>query len=89
MTESKLELRSKVQCKNLIERVLQFRLQLRRAPDENQIFKSPAEAEELNELRIFSYLACVYRVMEARGKFGEHKTCVRVARAQNLFIAAQ
>ena len=24
--------------------------------------------------------ACVYRVMDARGKFGEHERCVRVAR---------
>ena len=29
------------------------------------------------KLRIFSWLACVYRVMDARGKFGDH---VRVAR---------
>ena len=66
-------------------------MQLRqfRALDENQIFQSPAEAEGLNQLRICSCLACVYRVMDARGKFGEHKKCVRVARAQNLFIAAQ
>ena len=32
------------------------------------------------QLRIFSCLACVYRVMGARGKFGEHEKCVRVAR---------
>ena len=25
-------------------------------------------------------LACVYRVMDASGKFGEHEKCVRVAR---------
>ena len=31
-------------------------------------------------LRICSCLACVYRVMDARGKFGEHEKCVRVAR---------
>ena len=30
-------------------------------------------------LRICSCLACVYRVMDARGKFGEHEKCVRVA----------
>ena len=68
MTKSKLELQSKVQFNNVIERVLQFRLQLRqfRALDENQIFNSPAEAEELNQLRICSCLACVCRVMHAR-----------------------
>ena len=32
------------------------------------------------KLRIGSCLACVYRVMDARGKFGEHKRSVRVAR---------
>ena len=31
------------------------------------------------ELRIGSCLACVYRVMDARGKFGEHERCLRVA----------
>ena len=31
-------------------------------------------------LRICSCLACVYLVMDARGKFGEHERCVRVAR---------
>ena len=31
-------------------------------------------------LRIGSCLACVYRVMDARGKFGEHEKRVRVAR---------
>ena len=30
-------------------------------------------------LRIGSCLACVYRVMDARGKFGEHERSVRVA----------
>ena len=34
----------------------------------------------LLSLRIGSCLACVYRVMEARGKFGEHERSVRVAR---------
>ena len=34
----------------------------------------------LGKLRICSCLACVYRVMNARGKFGEHKKCVGVAR---------
>ena len=32
------------------------------------------------ELRICSCLACVYRVIDARGKFGEHKKYVRVTR---------
>ena len=32
------------------------------------------------KLRIGSCLACVYRVMDARGKFGEHERSVRVAR---------
>ena len=32
------------------------------------------------QLRIGSYLVCVYRVMDARGKFGEHERSVRVAR---------
>ena len=31
-------------------------------------------------LRICSCLACLYRVMDARGKFGENEKCVRVAR---------
>ena len=35
---------------------------------------------EVNWLRICSCLACVYRVMNARGKFGEHERCIRVAR---------
>ena len=32
------------------------------------------------KFRIGSCLACVYRVMDARGKFGEHSRSVRVAR---------
>ena len=31
-------------------------------------------------LRICSYLACIYRVMDACGKFGKHEKYVRVAR---------
>ena len=31
-------------------------------------------------LRVGSCLACVYRVMDARGKFGEQERSVRVAR---------
>ena len=34
-------------------------------------------------LRICSCLACVYPVMDARGKFGEHERCVRVARGDS------
>ena len=34
-------------------------------------------------LRIFSCLACVYRVMDARGKFGEHERCVRFSRGDS------
>ena len=34
----------------------------------------------VRELRICSCLACVYRVRDVRGKFGEHEKCVRVAR---------
>ena len=33
------------------------------------------------KLRICSCLACVYRVMDARGKFGEHEKYVRVAQS--------
>ena len=43
-------------------------------------------------LRIFSYLECVYRVMDARRKFGEHEKCVRVARggaeSNSCFLSA-
>ena len=34
----------------------------------------------VKDLRIGSCLACVYRVMDARRKFGEHERSVRVAR---------
>ena len=34
----------------------------------------------MHKLRIGSCLACVYRVMDARGKLGEHERSVRVAR---------
>ena len=34
----------------------------------------------IHSLRIGSCLAYVYRVMDARGKFGEHERSVRVAR---------
>ena len=42
------------------------------------------EIKELNHLRICSCLACVYPVMDARGKLGEHKKWVRVALAFTL-----
>ena len=32
------------------------------------------------QLRFVSCLACVYRVMDAHGRFGEHERSVRVAR---------
>ena len=35
------------------------------------------------QLRIGSCLACVYRVMDALGKFGEHERSVRVARGDS------
>ena len=35
------------------------------------------------EVRIGSCLACVYRVMDARGKLGEHERSVRVARGDS------
>ena len=37
----------------------------------------------MSTLRICSCLACVYRVMDASGKFGEHERCVRVARSDS------
>ena len=40
--------------------------------------RAPCRAKE--NLRICSCLACVHRVMDARGKFGEHEKCVKVAR---------
>ena len=30
------------------------------------------------------YLACVYRVMDARGKFGEHERSIRTARGDSI-----
>ena len=38
---------------------------------------------ELGKQRIGSCLACVYRVMDARRKFGEHERSVRVARGDS------
>ena len=46
----------------------------------------------LIHLRIGSCLACVYRVINARGKFGEHERSVRVARgaaeSNSCFLSA-
>ena len=39
--------------------------------------------DTIPKLRIGSCLACVYRVMDARGKFGEHERSVRVARGDS------
>ena len=39
-------------------------------------------------LRICSCLACVYRVMDACGKFGEHDWCVRVLECSSNFPSA-
>ena len=39
--------------------------------------KAPAQQmNKLVKLRICSCLACVYRVIDARGQFGEHERCV-------------
>ena len=51
-----------------------------------QLYACTYSTHELNSqlnLRICSCLTCVYRVMEARGKFGEHERCVRVARGDS------
>ena len=49
----------------------------------NLFFKSTTKrviTVALCKLRIGSCLVCVYRVMDARGKFGEHESSVRVVR---------
>ena len=54
-----------------------------------EIYKTVGLSDEVRRiyfnvnLRICSCLACVYRVMDARGKFGEHERCVRVARGDS------
>ena len=40
----------------------------------------PSKKPLIFHLGICSGLACVYRVMDTRGKIGEHEKCVRVAR---------
>ena len=42
-----------------------------------------ARESSAKNLRICSCLACVYRVMDARGKFREHERCVRFARGDS------
>ena len=39
-----------------------------------------------HKLRIGSCLACVYRVMDACGKFGEHERSIRVAQLELFFV---
>ena len=48
---------------------------------------SSVRARAIYDWRICSFLACVYRVMDARRKFGEHKKCVRVARGAAASLA--
>ena len=43
-------------------------------------FQKRVSSSHISNLRIYSCLACVYRVMDARGKFEEHEKYVRVAR---------
>ena len=43
-------------------------------------FQKRVSSSHISNSRIYSCLACVYRVMDARGKFEEHEKCVRVAR---------
>ena len=51
---------------------------LKRKSDYFPLFS--VEFPVIRHFRICSSLACVYRVMDAHGKFGEHEKCVRVAR---------
>ena len=44
------------------------------------IFNEFVSLARLENLRICSSSACVYRLMDACGKFGEHERCVRVVR---------
>ena len=39
------------------------------------------------QLRIGSCLACVYRVMDARGKFGEHERSAAIASSNSSFLS--
>ena len=50
---------------------------LKRKSDYFPLFS--VEFPVIRHLRICSSLACVYRVMDARGKFGEHERCVTLA----------
>ena len=44
------------------------------------LWRSVTFCKFISYLRIGSCLACVHRVMDARGKFGEHERSVRVDR---------
>ena len=46
----------------------------------NQCYRAMKLKYRALNLRICLRLECVYRVLDARGKFGEHEKCVRVAR---------
>ena len=46
----------------------------------NQCYRAMKSKYRALNLKIFLRLECVYRVLDARGKFGEHEKCVRVAR---------
>ena len=55
--------------------------------DKITLSTSSVRARAIYDWRICSFLACVYRVMDARRKFGEHKKCVRVARGAAASLA--
>ena len=46
----------------------------------NQCYRAMKSKYRALNLKICLRLECVYRVLDARGKFGEHEKCVRVAR---------
>ena len=50
----------------------------------NPVNSEDVKVYPFESLRICSCLSCVYRVMDARGKFGEHEKCVRVARGASV-----
>ena len=45
-----------------------------------EVFPLSVSEKRTIYLKICSCLACIYRVRDARGNFGEHEKCVRVAR---------
>ena len=63
-------------CEIFIKKEAGMRDQESSFPDFRGLFILPG----MRKLRICSCLACVYRVMDARGKFGEQERSVRVAR---------